>query len=76
MRHPLRNLKLKSKMRHKSKYKLVQMCIEKENQGWYCVEPIKQVSHYHKDFKRDGNRFEFVGTDTEIFYEATYTRDD
>ena len=52
----------------------MQMCIEKENQGWYCVEPIRQVSHYHKDFKRDGNRFEFVGTDTEIFYEATYTK--
>lgn len=61
-----------SKVRHPDKYKCVLLCIDKENDGFECIVPIKRVSYYRKNFKHNGNYIDYASTDVYGYYEAIY----
>lgn len=63
-----------SRLRHKSKRKLVQMCIEKEKDGWRCIVPIHHSDQYFKHFSQRDGRYEFDNVDSSSFYEAVYKK--
>ena len=63
-----------SHVRHPDKYKCVLMCIEKEEQGFECVQPIKRVSYYRKNFNHSGKFIDYASTDEFGYYEAIYRK--
>ena len=63
-----------SKVRHEDKYKCVQLCIEKENQGFECIRPIRYVDHYHKNFRFKGKYIEYADSSDGAYYEAVYRK--
>ncbi|HLR67040.1 hypothetical protein [Virgibacillus alimentarius] len=64
-----------SRLRHKNLRKLVELCREKEDQGWECIRPIQRTDRSFKHFNIDKDKtYEFQNTDTIHFYEAVYRR--
>lgn len=59
-----------SRLRHKDKRKLLQMCIEKEAEGWECIIPIHHTGRLFNHYR--GNDFD--GLDQQTFYEAVYRK--
>lgn len=63
-----------SKLKHPDKYKLVQMCIEKEKEGFECTVPIHYVDEYHKNFNHDKYGYYYKNTSTEGYWQAIYRK--
>lgn len=63
-----------SRVRHEDKYQCVKLCIQKENEGFQCVQPIRKVYQYYKQFKRDGKFYDYHRTDDISYYEAVYEK--
>lgn len=63
-----------SRVRHPDKYQCVLQCIEKEDEGFECIVPIRRVTRYHKHFKRDGKFVEFIGDSGDSYWEAVYRK--
>ena len=64
-----------SRVRHTDKYKCLLMCIEREKSGYECVQPMRLVDRYMKDFKNDGRHYDFAGISGDGFWEAVYKRE-
>lgn len=63
-----------SRLRHKSKRKLVHMCIEKESEGWNCIVPIHHAGEFHKHYCATNSGHVFDSLDHSVFWEAVYQK--
>lgn len=63
-----------SRVRHPDKYQCVLQCIEKEREGFECIQPITYNGGYYKDFRQNGRNFEFAGGVDEGYWEAVYRK--
>lgn len=63
-----------SRLRHKSKRKLVDMCIEKESEGWRCIVPIHLSDNYYKHFAMTDKGYEHRNTDQNSYWTAIYEK--
>lgn len=63
-----------SRVRHPDKYQCVLQCIEKEEEGWECIQPITFVDNFVQQYVRIGKNNDLVGKSDSSYWEAVYRK--